>query len=292
MRRKTIWWLTGGALAALAALLALAAVVLQGASATEADGPSDLAPAETPLAPTPAETPLAPEAPAPAPEPPQWERPRFEEKRKRRLQMVRDQMAARDVSHPEVLAAMRHVPRHRFVPPHNRELAYADRPLPIGHRQTISQPYIVAKMTELLQVEPGDRVLEIGTGSGYQAAVLSELTPYVYTIEIIEDLAEQAKGRLKELGYRTIRVRQGDGYYGWEEHAPFDAIIVTAAAGHVPPPLMRQLEAGGRMVIPLGRPMEVQRLVLVIKEEDGEVRTRTISAVRFVPMTGRVQEGR
>ncbi|MHC4480692.1 MAG: protein-L-isoaspartate(D-aspartate) O-methyltransferase [Planctomycetota bacterium] len=189
-----------------------------------------------------------------------------------------------------MLEAMRHVPRHRFVPEWRSRSAYADRPLPIGQGQTISQPYIVALMTDLLDLEPGDRVLEIGTGSGYQAAVLSEITPYVYSIEILEELAEQAKARLRKLGYRTIRTAQEDGYYGWEEHAPFDAVIVTAAAGHVPPPLVKQLKPGGRMAIPVGGPFETQQLIVVSKDEEGRVRSRSVLPVRFVPMTGRVQE--
>ncbi len=224
-------------------------------------------------------------------EPPQWERPRFDERRAERHRMVAGQIAARGVEDEDVLDAMRHVPRHRFVPENVRDSAYRDRPLPIGHGQTISQPYIVAYMTEVLQVEPGDRVLEIGTGSGYQAAVLSELTPHVFTIEIIEELATQASERFERLGYDTIEARHADGYYGWPEHAPFDAIIVTAAAGHVPPPLVKQLKPGGRMVIPVGGVFEVQHLVLVTRDEAGELRTRTLMPVRFVPMTGRAQAG-
>jgi protein-L-isoaspartate(D-aspartate) O-methyltransferase len=221
---------------------------------------------------------------------PVWDRPRFEEGRAARLEMVARQIEWRDVKDPATVDAMREVPRHMFVPSDVRRQAHADRPLPIGYGQTISQPYIVAYMTELLDLDPGERVLEVGTGSGYQAAVLSELTPHVFTMEIIEPLAAQAAERLRELGYMTVQVRQGDGYYGWEEHAPYDAIIVTAAAGHVPPPLLAQLDVGGRMVIPVGGVFEVQHLVLVTRDEEGALRSRRVLPVRFVPMTGRVQE--
>lgn len=185
-----------------------------------------------------------------------------------------------------VLAAMARVPRHLFVPSSELPYAYDNRPLPIGHGQTISQPYIVAVMTDLLSVRPGDRVLEIGTGSGYQAAVLAELVKEVYTIEIVAPLGEAARERLKRLGYGNVEVRLGDGYYGWEERAPFDAIVVTAAASHVPPPLLRQLKSGGRMVIPVGTPFLTQQLVLVEKGRDGAVRTRQLLPVRFVPLVG------
>jgi len=223
-------------------------------------------------------------------EPLEWERPRFEERQEERLRMVERQIAGRDVKDKAVLEAMRNVPRHLFVPEKQAPLAYRDHPLPIGHGQTISQPYIVALMTELLGLKPGHRVLEIGTGSGYQAAVLSELTPYVFTIEIIKALAGDAGKRFEKLGYKTIQVKKADGYYGWEEHAPFDAIIVTAAAGHVPPPLIKQLKDGGRMIIPVGAVYEVQHLVLVNKDEEGRVSTESVLPVRFVPMTGRAQE--
>ncbi|KPK34707.1 MAG: protein-L-isoaspartate O-methyltransferase [Nitrospira bacterium SG8_35_1] len=187
---------------------------------------------------------------------------------------------------PRVMSVMGKVERHRFVPPSEQSWAYANRPLPIGHGQTISQPYIVALMTDLINVDPGDRVLEIGTGSGYQAAVLAEMGAEVFTIEIIEPLARQASGRLAELGYGQIKTRQGDGYYGWEEEEPFDAIVVTAAADHVPPPLIRQLKAGGVMIIPVGGRFLVQQLVLVTKDSAGSVTTRQILPVRFVPLTG------
>ncbi len=220
----------------------------------------------------------------------EWTKPRFEERAEERERMVLEQIAARGVDDAAVLNAVRQVPRHRFVPEREARSAYADRPLPIGHGQTISQPYIVALMTEFLEVKPGDKILEIGTGSGYQAAVLTELTPYVYTIEIIEVLGEQAAERLKGLGYVTVAAQIADGYYGWEEEAPFDGIIVTCAAGHVPPPLLAQLERGGKMVIPVGPVYDVQYLVRVTKDEDGTIRSEVLLPVRFVPMTGRAQE--
>jgi protein-L-isoaspartate(D-aspartate) O-methyltransferase len=158
--------------------------------------------------------------------------------------------------------------------------------LPIGYGQTISQPYIVALMTDLIKPRPGDRVLELGTGSGYQAAILAELTGEVYSIEIIEELGKQARDRLSRLGYDNITLRTGDGYYGWEEHAPFDAIVVTAAAGHVPPPLVAQLKPGGRMVIPVGSRFLTQQLVLIEKQADGQLITRQVLPVKFVPLTG------
>lgn len=221
----------------------------------------------------------------------EWERPRFEERKDERERMVQEQIAARGVEDALVLDAMRHVPRHLFVPARYAGRAYADYPLPIGQGQTISQPYIVAFMTELLEVEPGDRILEIGTGSGYQAAVLTELTPYVYTIEIIEALGEQAAERLESLGYETVGAKIGDGYFGWAEHAPFDGIIVTCAAGHIPPPLLEQLKPGGRMVIPVGRVYEIQYIVRVTSDEEGKIRSQRLLPVRFVPMTGRAQVG-
>jgi protein-L-isoaspartate(D-aspartate) O-methyltransferase len=192
----------------------------------------------------------------------------------------------RDKIDPRVLRAMATVPRHVLVPEALRSAAYENRPLPIGHGQTISQPYIVALMTDLLRLQPGDRVLEIGTGSGYQAAVLAELGMQVYSIEIIEPLGELARTNLARLGYDDVEVRIGDGYYGWEEQAPFDAIIVTAAASHIPPPLIRQLRPGGHMIIPVGSRFLVQQLVLVDKDEDEEVTTRQVLPVRFVPLTG------
>jgi len=192
----------------------------------------------------------------------------------------------KDELDPRVIAAMGNVPRHQFVPDTLKSMAYLNRPLPIGYEQTISQPYIVAIMTELLKFGPGQRALEIGTGSGYQAAILGELGGEVYTIEIIEELGEQARRNLERLDYRNIEVRIGDGYYGWEEQAPFDAIVVTAAASHVPPPLVKQLKNGGRMLIPVGSRFMVQQLLLVEKDAAGKVTTRQILPVRFVPLTG------
>jgi protein-L-isoaspartate(D-aspartate) O-methyltransferase len=187
---------------------------------------------------------------------------------------------------PRVMAAIARVPRHEFVPAAQRPYAYDNRPLPIGHGQTISQPYIVALMSDLIKPQADDRVLELGTGSGYQAAILAELTGQVYSIEIIEELGEQAAARLSRLGYDNVTLRIGDGYYGWEEHAPFDAIVVTAAASHVPPPLVAQLKPGGRMVIPVGSRFLTQQLVLIEKDPGGQLITRQILPVIFVPLTG------
>ncbi|WP_407643967.1 protein-L-isoaspartate(D-aspartate) O-methyltransferase [Dongia deserti] len=184
-----------------------------------------------------------------------------------------------------VLDAMRRTPRHAFVPAHLQDLAYSDRPLPIGYGQTISQPYIVALMTDLLRLEPHSRALEIGTGSGYQAAVLAELGHEVFTIEIVPALADQAAKRLSDLGYDTVRAREGDGYFGWPDAAPFDGIVVTAAASHVPPPLIKQLKPGGRMVIPVGAAFMTQQLMLIEKQADGTVRTEALLPVSFVPLT-------
>jgi protein-L-isoaspartate(D-aspartate) O-methyltransferase len=186
---------------------------------------------------------------------------------------------------PRVVGVMARTPRHLFVLESQRHNAYADRPLRIGYGQTISQPFIVALMTHLLAPEPGDVVLEVGTGSGYQAAVLAPLVARVCTIEIIPELGQSAAKRLEELGYANVRARVGDGYYGWEECGPFDAIVVTAAADHVPPPLIRQLKPDGRMVIPVGGPFVMQHLVLVLKGADGRVRTRQLLPVAFVPLT-------
>ena len=185
-----------------------------------------------------------------------------------------------------VMAVMGRVPRHEFVPERMKSLAYLNRPLPIGHGQTISQPYIVALMTDLLDVDAEDVVLEVGTGSGYQAAVLGELVRKVYTVEVIAPLGEQAAERLARLKYDNIESRVADGYYGWEEHAPFDGIMVTAAAGHVPPPLIRQLKRGGRMLIPVGGRFLTQYLMIVEKDEQGAVTTSQVLPVRFVPLTG------
>jgi protein-L-isoaspartate(D-aspartate) O-methyltransferase len=185
-----------------------------------------------------------------------------------------------------VLAAMGKVERHKFVPSGEVVNAYQNRPLPIGYGQTISQPYIVAIMTDLMRVEKNHSVLEIGTGSGYQAAILSELAKAVYTIEIIEPLGKQAQERLQNLGYRNVLTKVGDGYYGWEQYAPFDSIIVTAAASQIPPPLIKQLKPGGRMVIPVGAQFLTQYLMLVEKNADGTVSSKQILPVSFVPLTG------
>jgi protein-L-isoaspartate(D-aspartate) O-methyltransferase len=195
-------------------------------------------------------------------------------------------MADVDRIDARVLAALAKVPRHEFVPADQKPHAYDNRPLPIGHGQTISQPYIVAIMTALMNVQPDHAVLEIGTGSGYQAAVLAELAHAVYTIEIIEPLAKQAAQRLQRLGYANVTTRIGDGYYGWPKGGLFDSIIVTAAASHIPPPLLRQLKPGGRMVIPIGAPFMTQQLMLVEKLGDGAVKTRQLMPVRFVSFTG------
>ncbi|MDX9830798.1 MAG: protein-L-isoaspartate(D-aspartate) O-methyltransferase [Anaerolineae bacterium] len=202
-----------------------------------------------------------------------------------RRQMVESQIKRRGVSDTAVLATMEAVPRHLFVPADMLAVAYGDHPLPIGHGQTISQPYIVAWMTELLALKPGARVLEVGTGSGYQAAILGQMGMEVYTIEIVEALATQATERLAEMGYETITVRHGDGYYGWEEQAPFEAILVTCAPDHIPPPLVQQLADGGRMVLPVGPPGGYQSLWLVEKQGD-QVRTTEMGGVMFVPLTG------
>lgn len=204
-----------------------------------------------------------------------------------RRAMVEDQIERRGVDDPEVLKAMEEVPRHRFVPDYLHSRAYGDSPLPIGHGQTISQPYIVAFMTELLELEPGEKVLEVGTGSGYQAAILAEMNANVYTVEIIGALAEEADRTLKETGYRQVNIYHRDGFFGLEEEAPFDAIIVTAAAGSIPPPLIKQLKPGGRMLIPVGPPHTVQNLILAEKNREGKVSTRNILPVRFVPLTRR-----
>jgi len=199
--------------------------------------------------------------------------------------MVAEQIQARGVKDEKVLQAMGKVLRHRFVPENLIPHAYEDSPLPIGFGQTISQPYIVALMTELLNPEGSDRVLEVGTGSAYQAAVLSEIVDEVYTIEIFEELGTSARERLKDLGYDNVKVKIADGYYGWPEHGPFDAIIVTCAASHIPPPLIQQLSEGGKMCIPVGSVFWAQNLMLVEKK-NGKIVSRNILPVRFVPMLG------
>ena len=202
---------------------------------------------------------------------------------KRRYDMVATQIMARGIKDEAVLRAMRQVPRHLFVPEESIGSAYGDFPLSIGYGQTISQPYIVAFMTELLRPGQDDIALEVGTGSGYQAAVLSEIVKEVLTIEIIPPLGRAAETRLKELGYENITVKVADGYYGWEDHAPFDCIVVTAASDHIPPPLIQQLKKGGKMAIPVGHPFSVQNLMLVEKSVDGDIKTRNVLPVRFVP---------
>lgn len=201
-----------------------------------------------------------------------------------RYAMVRDQIEARGVRDPQVLRAMRTVERHRFVPPECVPNAHEDHPLPIGYGQTISQPLIVAYMTEKARVEPTDRVLEVGTGSGYQAAVLSLLAKEVYTVEILEPLALEAENRLKKLGYANVTCRVGDGWKGWPEKAPFDVILVTAAPPEVPPDLVKQLAPGGRMVVPVGETGDTQELTLVTRDEAGQVRSESLLPVRFVPL--------
>lgn len=214
----------------------------------------------------------------------------FEEVQKlRRERMVETQIETRGIKDARVLEAMRKVPRHLFVPEPHRDSAYDDGPLPIGEAQTISQPFIVALMTELIAPKPNDRVLEIGTGSGYQAAVLAELVGEVYTIEIVEPLGRRAAALLRDLGYTNVRTRIGDGYAGWPEKAPFDAIIVTAAPDKIPEPLKQQLAPGARLVIPVGS--SFQDLVLVTRTESG-FREEPITAVRFVPMTGEAEKDR
>ena len=194
------------------------------------------------------------------------------------------------VRDPEVLKAMRTVPRHKFIPRNLAPFAYEDRPLPIGEGQTISQPYVVASMTEALRPAPDHVVLEVGTGSGYQAAVLAEIVKDVYSIEIVPELGKKAAKLLGALGYANVHTRIGDGYKGWPEHAPFDGIIVTAAPDHIPQPLVDQLKPGGRMVIPVGPRGRVQELKLIEKQEDGSVKTTTLDLVRFVPMTGEAEK--
>jgi protein-L-isoaspartate(D-aspartate) O-methyltransferase len=208
---------------------------------------------------------------------------------KSREEMVRNQLAAGGIRNPEVLQAMTEVPRHEFVPASLRPYAYADGPLPIGHGQTISQPFIVAYMTQALELGKEDTVLEVGTGSGYQAAILGKLAKEVYTIEIVPPLAESAKVILSKLGFENVHVRLGDGYLGWPEKAPFDAIIVTCAPDHVPEPLVSQLKEGGRLVIPVGTAGGIQQLVL-LKKRNGQISKEKMLDVRFVPMTGKTMD--
>ena len=232
------------------------------------------------------QSPASKEAPAPAGREPggaPWSPPIFTDRQAERDAMVRT-IRAYGLEDKAVLAAMAAVPRHEFVPPSLSGNAYDDTPLPIGHEQTISQPYIVAEMTRQLALKPGEKVLEIGTGSGYQAAVLTHFTTEVYSIEIIKPLADEARKRLQRLGYDVVNVRHGDGFNGWPEAAPFDAIIGTCVAGEVPPPLIEQLKNGGRLVIPLGEEDSVQYLMRIEKDADGKVHRRPLMPVRFVPL--------
>lgn len=216
--------------------------------------------------------------------------PAFNERTKERRTMVAAQIQAREVKDPNVLKAMRTVPRHAFIPANVQSQAYYDHPLPIGEGQTISQPYIVAFMTEALKLDPNSVVLEIGTGSGYQAAVCAEIAREVYTIEIVPELAKSAAAQLKKLGYGNVFVRAGDGYFGWPEKGPFDAIIGTAAAGRIPPALLEQLKPGGRLILPLRGSLGYEYLELVSKDKKGKIQRKKVMPVRFVPMTGEVQK--
>ncbi len=281
------------ALAGLAAVLALA-----GCAAEPTDGGGGQQPQPVIVEKKPADEPArgedtggdsarrehtpGPERPAEE-APADWPPPKATERQEDRDRMVAT-IRRYGCREKEVLEVMAAVPRHEFVPARHRDDAYDDTPLPIGYGQTISQPYMVAEMTRLLELDDGSRVLEVGTGSGYQAAVLAHLTPNVKTIEIVEPLAEAARKRLKRLGYDTVTVRHGDGYHGWPGDESFDAIIVTCATGQVPPPLVKQLKPGGRMVIPVGSRFATQHLMLVEKDADGEVRSRVLMAVRFVPL--------
>lgn len=210
---------------------------------------------------------------------------------KKRKFMIEHDIQGRGIKDRRVLEVMGKLPRHLFVEEQLRSRAYGDYPLPIGEGQTISQPYVVALMTEALKLKPSDRVLEIGTGSGYQAAVLAAIVSQVYTIEIKKVLAQQAEERLARIGYRNVRVKYGDGYFGWEEYAPFDAIIITASANHIPPPLIKQLKENGRLIIPLGSTIYYQSLTLATKKK-GEMELEQLGSVAFVPMTGEAQKKR
>jgi len=269
-----------GALALLVGALALLLAAAPGCS-TVAETPTAGRPAPAAAGP---QGPASKEAPAVGREPGQsWSPPVFTARQRERDEMVRV-IKAYGLEDEAVLAAMAAVPRHEFVPAAYSLSAYADTPLPIGHGQTISQPYIVAEMTRQLRLRPGEKVLEIGTGSGYQAAVLMHFTTEVYSIEIIRPLAEEARKRLERLEYGAVKVRCGDGFNGWPEAAPFDAIIGTCVAGAVPPPLLEQLKAGGRMVIPIGEEDSIQYLMLIEKDAEGTVHRRPLMPVRFVPL--------
>lgn len=210
---------------------------------------------------------------------------------KRKIMIERD-IKGRGIKDIKVLNAMAKIPRHFFVDENLRDRAYADHPLPIGEGQTISQPYVVALMTEALKLKSTDRILEIGTGSGYQAAVLAEIVKEVYTIEIRKSLADMATKRLKDLGYKNVKVKYADGYFGWEEYAPFDAIMITAAANHIPPPLLKQLKEGGRLIVPLGSTFYYQTLTLITKKKDGTIKVEQMGPVAFVPMIGEIEKKR
>ena len=209
----------------------------------------------------------------------------------KRRTMVEQDIKGRGVNDRKVLDVMLKIPRHLFVDDSMRNMAYEDHPLPIGEGQTISQPYVVALMTEALRLKPADRVLEIGTGSGYQAAVLAEIVKEVYTIEIRKSLAEKASDRLRSLGYKNVKVKYADGYFGWEEHAPFDAIIITASANHIPPPLIKQLRDGGSLIVPLGSTVYFQILTLVTRK-GADLDVEQMAPVAFVPMTGEARKER
>jgi len=286
MERKARGMTAGLGRAGLRIFLALTALALVAYLAVRGGAPA--APRAGELATGPVGTSTAPPArtrPAATTPAPKWVPPTFQARRRERDAMVRV-IRGYGLRDKAVLAAMAAVPRHEFVLRRDLARAHADHPLAIGYGQTISQPYIVAEMTRMLKLKPASRVLEIGTGSGYQAAVLTHFTRHVYSIEIVKPLAKSGKARLKRLGYTVVEARAGDGYHGWAEKGPFDAIIVTCAAGRIPPPLVRQLAPGGRMVIPVGRPFSAQWLTLVTKRLDGSIRTETSMGVRFVPMTG------
>jgi len=268
---------------AAAILLVLAAALGCSTSAETPTSAEAKATAAKPPAPATSDASAAPATKADEAKQKKWTPPKFTARQRERDRMV-EVIKAYGCTDEKVLAAMAAVPRHEFVPMKVKSLAYRDGALPTAHGQTISQPYMVAEMTRLLNLKPGAKVLEIGTGSGYQAAVLTHFTTEVYTIEIIRPLAEAAAKRLKRLGYDPVKVRCGDGHFGWPEHAPFDAIIGTAVAGKVPPALIEQLKVGGRMVIPIGPEHGVQRLMLVEKDAPGRVRQRSVMLVRFVPM--------
>jgi protein-L-isoaspartate(D-aspartate) O-methyltransferase len=264
-----------GARAGLAAVVAVLAVVLT-ASAAGVQSPSAATPGAGGVVQTMAVTSKQSDRTVDQPS-----------QRRQRLQMVEQQIRSRGVTSAPVLAAMEQVPRHLFVPDSERGQAYEDHPLPIGGGQTISQPYIVAVMTELLDLPPRSKVLEIGTGSGYQAAVLSRVAGQVYSIEIVPELGARARATLSRLGYENVQVRVGDGYRGWPEAAPFDGILITAAPQAVPPPLVAQLKPGGRMVLPVGG--FDQNLIVLTKNPDGTVKQEKVLPVRFVPMTGEAE---